>query len=357
MNWTKAVLLLIATAILGGCPRPPDEKTPIIELEPLFITILKRGDKVEVKDFDQSELFARAAGQFEAGDVSEARTTYLLIAREAPAPEVAALGWFNVALCEMALERPGAALEAVQKARAKTKLEENLRHLSFIELDAFAAVGEWEKVRAQGPALVSSDMDPSWLSQVQLLIGRAEFQAGDLAAADERYVAALAAILHNIPLQDQVGSSLLAEAYYRRAQLQKRLFDTIKFRLPIERMTLDMSDKMALLRQSEEYYLSAVRTRHTSWSPRSGFEMASLYQGFALDLLQAEVPSDLTEEEVGIYAEELAKKVVPLLRKGQSVHANNKRMCKTYSFDSPWCEKSETKRQELEDLEQELLRK
>jgi tetratricopeptide (TPR) repeat protein len=357
MNWSKVVLLLVATTILAGCPRPPDEKTPIIELEPLFITILKRGDKVEVKDFDQGELFARAAKQFEAGHVGEARTTYLLIAREAPAPEVAALGWFNVALCEMALERPGAALEAVREARARTRVKENLTHLSLIELDALAAAGEWEKVKEQGPALVSRDMDPSWLAQVQLLVGRAEFQAGKLTAADGRYVAALEAILNSLPLNEQYGNSLLAETYYRRAQLQKRLFDTIKFRLPIERMSVDMSDKMALLRQSEEYYLNSVRTRHSNWSPRSGFEMAALYQGFALDLLQAEVPGDLTAEEVGIYAEELAKKVVPLLRKGQSVHANNKRMCKTYHFASPWCDKSDSKRLELEALEEELLRK
>jgi tetratricopeptide (TPR) repeat protein len=357
MNWSKVILLLLAATIFAGCPRPPDEKTPIIELEPLFITILKRGDKFEVKDYDQGELFAQAARHFEAGNVGEARITYLLIAREAPVPEVAALGWFNVALCEMALERPGAALEAVQEARAKTKIEENLTHLSFIELDALAAVGEWEKVKAKGPALVSGDMDPSWLAQVQLLVGRAEFQAGDLTAADGRYVEALEAILNNQPLSDQYGSSLLAETYYRRAQILKRLFDTIKFKLPVERMTVDVSDKMALLRQSEEFYLNSVRTRHSSWSPRAGFEMASLYHGFALDLLQAEVPNDLTEEEVGVYAVELAKKVVPLLRKGQSVHGSNKRMCKTYQFDSPWCEKSETKRLELEALEQELLRK
>ncbi len=357
MNWSKAVLLLVGVSLLAGCPRPPDEKTPIIELEPLFITILKRGDKVEVRDFDQSELFARAAKQFEEGNVNEARTTYLLIAREAPADEVAALGWFNVALCEMALKRPGAALEAVEKARAKTKIPENLTHLSFIELDALAAVGEWEKVRVQGPKLVRDGMDSSWLSQVHLLVGRAELQAGELTAADVRYVAALDAILNNIPLKDQYGSSLLAETYYRRAQLQKRLFDNIKFRMPVERMTLDMTDKMALLRQAEEYFLNAVRTRHSNWSPRAGYDMASLYHGFGLDLLQAEVPADLTELEVAIYTEELAKKVVPLLRKGQSVHANNTRMCETYRFNSPWCDKSDSKRLELEALEQDLLRK
>lgn len=357
MYWSKVVLLLVGICLLSGCPRPPDETTPIIELEPLFITILKRGDKVEVRDFDQSELFARAEQQFEGGNVGQARKTYLLIAREAPAPEVAALGWFNVALCEMALKRPGAALEAVQKARAMTKDPENLAHSALIELDALAALGEWEKVRTLGPGLVSADMDPAWLSQVQLLVGRAEFQAGDLTAADERYTAALDAVLTSLPLQEQYGSALLAETHFRRAQIQKRLFDSLKFKMPVERMTLDMTDKLALLRQSEEHFLNAVRTRHSTWSPRAGFEMASLYHGFALDLLQAEIPDDLTELEVGIYAEELAKKVAPLLRKGQSVHANNTRMCKTYRFESSWCEKSESKREELESLEQDLLRK
>lgn len=357
MKCSRAVLLFVVLPLLAGCPRPPDQPLPVIELEPLFITILKRGDKMEVKDFDQGELFARAARHFESGQVEEARKIYLLIGTEAPAGEVAALGWFNVALCEMALERPGAALEAVQNARARTKDQENLVHLSLIELDALAGVGEWEKVRALGPALVSEGMEPSWLAQVHLLVGRAEYQAGDLAAADSRYVASLDAVLNNIPLSEQYGSALLAEAYYRRAQLLKRLFDGLKFKMPLERMTLDMTDKLALLRQSEELFLNSVRTRHPDWSPRAGFEMAALFHGFALDLLQAEVPDDLTDEETGIYAEELAKKVVPFLRKGQSVHANNARMCKTYQFKSSWCEKSEAKRGELEALEADLLRK
>ncbi len=357
MKWSRAVLLLVGLPLLAGCPRPPDKPLPVIELEPLFITILKRGDKVVVKDFDQGELFARAAKQFEGGQVAEARKIYLLIGKEAPAAEVAALGWFNVALCEMSLDRPGAALAAVENARARTKDPENLAHLSFIELDALAGVGEWEKVRALGPGLVSAEIDPSWLVQVQLLVGRAEFQAGDLTAADARYGAALDAFLNNIPLNEQYGSALLAEAYYRRAQLLKRLFDSIKFRMPLARMTLDMTDKLALLRQSEEHFLNSVRTRHSDWSPRAGFEMAALYHGFALDLLQAEVPNDLTDEETEIYAEELGKKVVPFLRKGQSVHANNIRMCKTYQFKSSWCDKSEAKRHDLELLEEDLLRK
>lgn len=352
----RALLMLTALAVLAGCPRQPDEPMPVVELEPLFITILKTGDKVEVKDFDQPELFARGQAQFEAGELTEARKTYLLMAKESPNREVQGIAWFNVALCEMAMDRPGAARDAVAKARPLLKEESALSHLRLIELKAMAGLGEWDAVAAQAPEMSGLEMEPEWLAQVQMLAGRSRFQAGKLAEADQLYVASTDTILNNISLEDQYGSAMLAELYFRRGQVTKRLYDGLKFKLPVSRMTVDMSDKMALLRQAEEHFLNAVRTRNNKWSPRAGFQNAALYYGFALDLLQAEVPTDLTDEEMAIYQEELNKKVLPLLRKSQNIHGNNANMCQTFKFTSPWCDKSKTRKAEVEEFEKNLLR-
>jgi hypothetical protein len=357
MRRSRLFFLVILATMMSGCPRPPDEKTPVVELEPLFITILKTGDKLEVKDFDQSELFARGQEQFEAGEIAKARRTYLLMARESNDAEVKGIAWFNVALCEMSLERPGAAREAVASARPHIQDPETLVHLELIELKSLAALGEWEQVRSRGGEVARKEMAPGWLAQVQLLSGRAEFQAGKLPAADAFFRQSLDTILNNLSLKDQYGNAMLAEIYFRRGQVLRRLFDGLKFKMPLSRMSVDMADKLSLMRQAEEHFLNAVRTRSVEWSPRAGYQNAELYHAFGLDLLQAEVPDDLSDEEVTIYQEELAKKVLPLLRKSQNVHSNNFGMCKTYRFTSPWCDKSKARRTELETFEKDLLRK
>jgi tetratricopeptide (TPR) repeat protein len=357
---TRRALAVVPLALvlltLTGCPRPPEETAPIVELEPLFITILKKGDKTLVKDFDQAELFERAERQFREGRVSPARKTWLMIARETNNREAAGLAWFNVALCELALDKPGAALEAVEQARTLVTDAETRTHIGLLELRALAGLGEWEQVRNRGTALLDQHPPAEWLAQTLLFVGRAEFQAGDLAEADRRFAEALDVILHTVSLKEQYGDGTLAEIYFRRGQIHRRLFDSLEFKLPVERMTLDMTDKLALMRQAEELFLGAVRMRNVTWSPRAGFETASLYHGFALDLLKAEVPGDLNELEMQVYAEELAKKILPLLQKARNIHQNNISMCTTYRFDSPWKKRSEEKLKELDALEKDLTR-
>jgi tetratricopeptide (TPR) repeat protein len=327
-----------------------------MELEPMYFTILKTGDRVEIKNYDANELFKKAEELFAAGRMAQAKKTYLMVANEAIEPEVAGLAWFDVALCELALDKPGAALQALTRAAPLIKDLETLNHITLLTMESHARSGDWKQVKELGDALQNTDLPAHWSARAHLLQGRSEYQASDLAEADRHFKAAINRILSSKSLKEQYGDGPLSEAWFRRGLVQRQLFKQIKFALPVGRMTLDMTDKLALMRQAEELFLNAVRNRNETWSPQAGYEVANLYHTFALDLMQAEVPASFNELERRIYVQELNAKVLPFLRRAQAIHNNNTSMCETYRFSSKWNKKSRRKATEVKDLMEELAR-
>ena len=96
-----AVLVSFAAVLVSlGCPRTPDKKAVVIELDPMYFTLLKSGDSLEVKNFDLQEMFDRAGKLFEAGRCSEAKRLYMAVADSAPDASTKGLALFNAALCE-----------------------------------------------------------------------------------------------------------------------------------------------------------------------------------------------------------------------------------------------------------------
>lgn len=348
MRRSNLLVVMGLGLMLSGCPRPPDDTTPVIELEPMYITILKKGDTVEVKDYDTGELFQKAEKAFAAGRINEAKRLYAIVAKDSPEAEGRGVAWFNIALCELALEQPGAAMDAL--VRSEEALSADSGQVRLLKVRALAMLGEWDKVKEQGLPLLDQDLDPLWQAQLHAYLGQAAFLEDSLEEADGHYVTSLDLILSHTPLKKQRRNRLLANVYFYQGRVYGRLFRKLGFKMPVERMMFDMTDKLALMRQAEEIYLAAVRVRDEKWSPRAGFEVASLYESFATELMRAEIPPDLTELEVQVYTEELNKKVVPFLLQAKDIHEKNAGMCSTYGLNSEWKDRSAKKAAEIDDL-------
>jgi len=350
MRMREKILVLGAVALFAaGCPRPPDEPKPqVIELEPMFFTILKKGDTVEVKDYGLGEMFDRAEALAKEGRFAEARQLYLTVAKDVGRKRAAGFAWMNVALCDVGLDSPGSALESVGKARALLKEPEELTQLNLVELQAFTMMGKWDEVKKGGFALLGTELPGDWGARVHLYMAQAYMVEEVFDEAEGHARAALDGLFSSVPLAEQYGNPMVCEAYTRLGMVHAGLARRIKFRMPVERMTLDMSDKLALMRQAEEHFLPAIRMHNDEWSPRAGFEEGELYRTFALDLLGAEVPADLEPLEVEVYASELSAKVLPLLRKSREIHRKNVTMCGTHGYGARWRVRSEERISELD---------
>jgi tetratricopeptide (TPR) repeat protein len=331
----RFVAAAVTVALLQGCPRPPDEPAPrIMELEPIYFTVSRTGDRIVVKSRQENDIFEDARKDFETGHFTRAKTAYAVIARDGTDPAASGTAWFNIALCELALGQPGAALAALDTA--EPLVPEISQEVHVLQVQAAAMSGDWKRARAVGEPLLQTQLPPLWTARVHSYVGEAFFVEQDFPAAARHFDAAVTRVLNTLPPSEQKSDALLASAYYRQALVYRALFARIRLKLPTERMTLDLTDKLGLMRKAEEQFLAAVRVRNSEWSPKAGYESARLYESFAQDLLDAEVPTDLGPEELQVYTEELNAKVVPVLRRAQEILRRNIGMCDQFQFPGDW---------------------
>ena len=75
------------------------------------------------------------------------------------------------------------------------------------------------------------------------------------------------------------------------------------------------------------------------------FMIKHLYEDFYLDIFQAEIPDDLTEEQLSIYFEELRKQLRPLMVRATQVYKKNLSLSQRIVADvdqSEWVNQTDT---------------
>src|SRR5690606_33885338 len=104
-------------------------------------------------------------------------------------------------------------------------------------------------------------------------------------------------------------SPYVSQAQFRIGEIYRELFASIRFRLPLERMARDLEDKSNFFLMAQSAFLRALRLQHPDWAVVAGYRLGALYETMHDDMMAAEVPNDLSPEEIEIYEEELRSKV------------------------------------------------
>ena len=88
--------------------------------------------------------------------------------------------------------------------------------------------------------------------------------------------------------------------------------------------------------------MRAIRRDNKDWALAAGFRTGEIYEAFYRDFMKAEVPEDLSEEEVEIYYAELREQVEPLLKRAIRVYEKNIKMgARSRQSQNPWVHKTE----------------
>ncbi len=356
MGRTWVVLFSFAAVLVSlGCPRTPDKTAVVIELEPMYFTLLKSGDSVEVKNFDLQEMFDRAGKLFEAGRCSEAKRLYMAVASSAPEASTRGLALFNAALCELALGKPGASVALLEQAEKLVDPEEGAR-VAVLKMQALVELGRFEEVLRLGEVFLKDPLAAEFAWSAHTSMAAAMAVDGEYTLAEEHLHKALALLLEHTPIPEQYRNREIARVYFKMGLIYRDLFNHIEFHLPVERMTVDMTDKLAILRHAEELFLACVRLREPNFSPRAGIQIARLYEGFAISLLQAEVPTDLTELELQVYQEELNARVIPFLQRAAEIFGRTVNLCATNRFPAQWLKRASAGKDRVEQQIESLKR-
>jgi TPR repeat protein len=123
-------------------------------------------------------------------------------------------------------------------------------------------------------------------------------------------------------------------------EIYRGLFEAISFRLPMERMAQDLEDKSNLFLKAQSAYMRALRQRHPDWAPRAGYRLGALYERMYDDMVAADVPPELTPEQVEVYRATLRARVRPLIEQAIDIYDRNLMMARSLGADQAWLERS-----------------
>lgn len=339
--WLRQGLQIAAlTCILVGCA----PTGTLVEMEPLHFEVVEGEGASSVETLDPAVLFREAGAAFAEEDYATAAKKYVLIVERFGDSRYGNVSRFNGAL---ALERGGQCAQALplygdlagRVAGSKDAHDAVFRMASCHEaLEAWRdAVGALDRVLApEWKGILSLDLLEAYARR-----GWARYKLGDLARAERDYKRALKTYRKDIGNPAMLGNRWVSMAQYEVGQIYSELFAAIRFRLPIEEMARDLEDKSNLFIKAQNAYVKAVRHHHRDFAVKSGFQLGALFERMYDDMMAAEVPDDLTEEEMEIYYAELRKHVKPLVTKAIDIYERNIQLGRRLKGGEEWVKKTE----------------
>jgi tetratricopeptide (TPR) repeat protein len=118
-------------------------------------------------------------------------------------------------------------------------------------------------------------------------------------------------------------SRYIVRAHFGLGRAFHQRLTEIPLSLPPESMGQDLEKKANLLMEAQSHYIEALRQHHPHWSVAAGYMVGRLYEDFYSDIYSAEVPTDLSDEQITMYFEELRKRLKPLMERAIDVYEKN----------------------------------
>lgn len=335
------------TAVLGtACATSgTHEKKEIVRIAPMKMVVVNNADGTQsVESLDPSDLFREAGQAFEEADHKAAARKYILIIERFPKSKYAGVARFNAGLALEKQRKFDEAYPYFEALAAQTKgskdAQDSLFHMSTCRdarNDHKAVVAIMNRILA--PEF--EDISPIHRLEALARRGKARHELRQLALAERDFKAALKVFKRHIANNTLRRSYFVSLAQFRIGEIYRELFGTIRFRLPLERMARDLEDKSNFFLKTQAAYLRTLRFSHPDLAVAAGFRLGAIYEKFYDDMMGAEVPAELTREEVDIYYEALKKKIRPLITKAIDIYERNIRMAQRLGRSkADWVRKS-----------------
>ncbi len=347
----RAGALAAVVAALGGACAGRRE---VIALPPMEFGVVQGEGGPRVEALDAEALYGEATRAYDRLQFLLAAEKYGLIADRFPASRFAAVAAFNAGLALEKATRFAEAVprfeQAVKQARTQSDADDALLRMAACQ----EALQDWAGLVATGGRLVGADggrrLSPANRVAAYAIRGRGHEGTGALALAERDYRAALAVHQDHLGDAARESSAFVSLAQQRSAEIYFTLFASIHFRLPLDRMERDLEDKSNFFLMAQNGFLKALRLRHPAWATVAGFRLGQLYEQMYDDLMSAEVPSDLTRDEVEVYYEELRGEVRPLLERAIEIYERNIRLGQRFGRDDEWVRRTEGSLARLKDI-------
>ena len=288
---------------------------------------------------DPAWLFRKASRDYQEGRLEEAVRRFGLVLSRFRNSRFALPSAYNRGLCLLRLDRPKEAAADFKWYLERVE-DERDRLDALVKLgEALTKAGRWNEAReVLTERLSKSPLGLFEEIEVRARLTRVYRMLGKLSLARRQAEKVLRIYNRNLTDPAMQGNYFVAMASFEAAQCLHDLFRRIKFVLPVERMEKDLLDKATLFLKAQAEYLRTIRIRNTYFGTKAGIQLGRLYEDFYDDIMNAEVPSDLNDEERRIYFAELRRQARPLLLKAVDAYERNMTLAMLHGAKEEWFE-------------------
>ncbi len=345
-RWVWALVALS----LGACGTT---RTQVVELEPMRFEAVPTEDGAAVEVLEPEVLFREGGAAFAAGDYETAARKYGLVVTHFPDSRWGTVSRYNAGLALEKARRWAEAIPHFTQVAALTAGSKDAHDALFRLASCHEALEDWRAADAALSRVLAPEFEGIVaIDRLEALArrGRARQLRGDLALAERDYLAALELYRHNLANRAFSSNAYVSLAQFQIGEIYRALFQAIQFRLPLERMARDLEDKANYFLKAQHAYLKAVRMHHPEYAMAAGYRLGAIFESFYDDMMAAEVPDDLSKDELAVYYDELRRKVKPLLTKAIDIYERNIRLGERFGQTDEWVRKTQASLSRLKDL-------
>jgi len=323
------LLVIAALFALAACtpnkrtdPPPTGVRSETLDLDPMLIRPSRDGP---TESIDVGELFDRAYRSFSNRRYEDSAADYELIVRHFPESRFFLPSAYNAGLSYEKLERWADAVRMYRTIVTRFPDNEETTDAYYRLAGALEHTGEYQAVvELMTQVLLRRGISNFDRVEAHVRRSNALLQLQDYEGAADGFRTAIR-INEDAPAEERVAQSshYIVQSYFGIGRAYHHMVSAIRLVLPPERMGEDLKNKAELFITSQANYIRALGFHHPQWSMAAGYMIGRLYEDFHRDIFMAEIPSDLGEEHLALYFEELRKHIRPLMERAVQVYEKN----------------------------------
>ncbi len=336
----------LAACLIGGCGAAIPSGA--VELDPM---VLHKSPDGTVRALEARPLFIEATTDYEEGRNEQAARKFMQVAELFPETAYAPHALFNAGLVTQRLERWADALAVLKRAEAGLKKEGDrwdARYQQVICLEKLERYSDVVSLAAE--VLAKAKLTVVQRIETRARLGIACYETEQLARAERAFKIVLEDYRKNTGVPTLEANAYVSRAQYLIGEIYRALFASIKFRLPVETMKRDLTDKSSFFLKGQSAYLRCIRLSNQYWSVAAGYQLGRLYQDFYQDMMTAEVPTELDAADKEVYFQELRKHIKPLVVRAIEVYERNLGMSDRLGEGGEWADKTQASLERMRNI-------
>ncbi len=330
--WPRVAVVTVAVLLASGCAMMPwvdddpeaqqDDQVTEMEVDPVLIRADDDGESIQIS---AEEAFEKAYYAFQARRYEEAAKYYGLIIEYFQDSRFYLPALYNGGLSFEELDQWEDAADAFRTIVDDFPDSEEALNAEFRLGSALHELGEYEEVGERLTELLLRDeLEPFDRMEAHVRRGNALLELEEWSDAENSF-RAVVEINEEKPEVDRLDDDhrFLVMSHFGRGQANHGRMNEIPLKLPPERMADDLEEMADYHLSAQAAYIQALRQYHPYWSVAAGYKAGRLYEDLYVTIFTAEIPDDLTEEELAYYFEALRDKLEVLMERAMSIYERN----------------------------------